>query len=282
MDKELFKKAYDLWYDFREEILYKNRYIVKHEILDLIKQIATKNIKIIDKKAIIYRARQFNGNDVFTKLNELDDSTPDLIQRLKQASIKNEMAVKNKSGFWGYNASNSFIPIDNDLINDGRANPPFIKYLYTAEDPYTAMVEVRPYLDSKVSIAEIEVKEPLKIADFSYSSFSKFDGFEQYLVFVIMSEFSEPSNSDKKSYIPTQYIAEFIKTLDFDGIRFNSSLHEFGKNVTIFNYSKCEPVGSKLYKIQDICFEAKCISPENQASLKHSKLSNLVLGKKQL
>jgi hypothetical protein len=88
------------------------------------------------------------------------------------------------SKFWGYNEKESFVPSDNNIVKDGRVNPAFIKYLYTAEDPYTALVEVRPYLGSKVSVAEIRVNETLTIADFSYSSIENLIGFEEYLMFL--------------------------------------------------------------------------------------------------
>lgn len=131
---------------------------------------------------------------------------------------------------------------------------------------------VRPYLNSKVSVAKIRIAESIVVADFSYVSFDSFEGFEQNLIFLIMRDFSIPSDSDKKSYIPTQYVAEFIKTLGFDGIRFSSSLNRRGRNITIFNYEKCHPIGSKLYDIEDICFEAKGISPLNEKALIHHKL----------
>ncbi|WP_217437227.1 RES family NAD+ phosphorylase [Paenibacillus sp. JMULE4] len=137
---------------------------------------------------------------------------------------------------------------------------------------YTALVEVRPYLNSLVSVASIQVKEALIIADLTYDGFAKTDGIENYLFYLIMTDFSKPSNSNKKDYIPTQYITEFIKSLGFEGIRFNSSLYGRGRNVTIFNYNKCEAVDSKLYQINDICYEAKAIAPEQEEDLVHYKL----------
>ncbi|EJV56387.1 hypothetical protein IEM_05269 [Bacillus cereus BAG6O-2] len=69
-----------------------------------------------------------------------------------------------------------------------------------------------------------------------------------------------------------QYIAKFINNLGYEGIKFNSSLYKKGRNITIFNYDKCEPVSSKLYEIDDICFEVKGIAPKNEKSLVHEKL----------
>ncbi|MHB8065759.1 MAG: RES family NAD+ phosphorylase, partial [Ruminiclostridium sp.] len=175
--------------------------------------------------------------------------------------IKNEIEKKQHTGFWGYDENESFIPTNPEIISDGRTNPAFIRYLYTAEDPHTALVEVRPYLGSKVSIAEIKINKALKIVNFSHETLT--DPYEdmEYLVDIAMNRFSKPSDSNKKDYIATQYIAEYIKSLGYDGIRFDSSLHKTGKNVTIFNYNSCETVSSKLYGIKDIIFETKIIAP---------------------
>ncbi|MBP0723929.1 RES family NAD+ phosphorylase [Bacillus sp. RG28] len=87
-----------------------------------------------------------------------------------------------------------------------------------------------------------------------------------------MYDFSIPSNSNKKDYLPTQYIAEYIKLLGFEGIRFNSSLYNIGNNLTIFNYQSCEPISSKIYEVGDICFDARPLAPKTEKSITHEKL----------
>jgi hypothetical protein len=226
--------------------------------------------KTIEKETILYRARQYTGDEYF--LHYLHSTDETIEESFVTSALKARINQKQQTGFWGFNEKESYVPSNNNLIGDGRVNPSFIKYLYTAEEPYTALVEVRPYLGSKMSIAEIRVNSSLVVADFSYDSYGKLDGFEQSLMYMIMSDFSKPSDSDKKSYIPTQYVSEFIKTLGVDGIRFNSSLHDRGKNITIFNYENCQPIGSKLYEIEDICFEAKGIAPLNEKAFVHHKL----------
>jgi hypothetical protein len=103
-------------------------------------------------------------------------------------------------------------------------------------------------------------------------AFGSLEGLERKLMFLIMEDFSTPTDSDKSSYIPCQYNAELIKAMGIEGIKFNSSLHGAGRNITIFNYEKCQPISSKLYKIEDICFEAKGIAPLNEEELVHHKL----------
>lgn len=273
-EETLFKQAFELWDSFKKEVLYKNRFIVRHDVPNYIKQIAEKNKVIVEENTVLYRARLYHNGDAFLQYlgNEFNDEGLDELGKFMMQLYKHDYKAKQESGFWGFNDKDSFVPPNNDYISDGRTNPAFIRYLYTSEDPYTALVEVRPYLKSKVSVAEIIVNKTLNIADFSYKAFGNLEGFEQNLMYLIMDDFSRPSDSDVKSYIPTQYIAEFIKTLDFDGIKFNSSLHGRGRNITIFNYEKCTPVGSKLYEIEDICFEAKSIVPKHEKHLNHWKL----------
>ncbi len=268
LDRDYLIKANDIWSSFKEEVLYRNRFFINHEVLGYLKNMAEICRRTVEKETILYRARQYAGNDYFLYYLQNEDITTD--ESYVTSAFKARKKQMQQTGFWGYNADESFVPSNNDLIADGRANPSFIKYLYTAEEPYTALVEVRPYLGSRVSVAEIRVNEQLIVTDFSYDSFGQLDGFEQSLMYLIMSDFSKPSDSDKKSYIPTQYVSEFIKTLGIDGIRFNSSLHGRGRNITIFNYQNCQPIGSKLYEIKDICFEAKGIG--NEENLIHHKL----------
>jgi len=276
---DLLNKAYDLWNSFKQEILYERRFIINHEVLEFLKLNAEKYTIRIKEDISLYRARIYNGDSGF--LRYLDDqvSSPEQVSSLALKARQIRMAMyqpdareKQESGFWGYNSDDSSVPPNNDDIKGGRANSAFIKYLYTAEDPYTALVEARPYLNSNVSVAEIKVNKAFKIFDFSEESYDKCEGFEANLMHLIMWDFSRPSDSNQKDYIPTQYVAEFIKTLGFDGIKFNSSLHGSGRNITIFSYEKCNPLGSKLYKIEDICFEAKGLAPKNEKNLIHNKL----------
>lgn len=255
IEEKEFQTAYKMWSDFSNEVLYKNRFFINHEVLDIIKSFSARSAEKINADQILYRARLFNVDEALSSYanKQKDDSN-------------------NDSSFRGYDVEGSFVSKNNDNVSDGRANPAYIIYLYTAEDAYTALVEVRPYLNSLVSVARIQVNESLQIVDFTYNGLDKTDGVENYLFYLIMKDFSKPSNANKKDYISTQYVAEFIKSLGFDGIRFNSSLHRRGRNVTIFHYDKCEAVDSKLYQIRDICFEAKAVAPEQEGDLVHYKL----------
>lgn len=59
-------------------------------------------------------------------------------------------------------------------------------------------------------------------------------------------------NGDASQYFPTQYLAEEIKKMGFDGLRFNSSLHSGGVNVVLFNPEDCKAVSSDLVEVKGI------------------------------
>ena len=64
--------------------------------------------------------------------------------------------------------------------------------------------------------------------------------------------FSRPYNGEPTKYLPTQYLAEEIKNMGFDGLRFNSSLHSGGINVVLFDPEACKAVSSDLVEIKSI------------------------------
>ena len=67
----------------------------------------------------------------------------------------------------------------------------------------------------------------------------------------IQSAFSSPTNNPD-DYIPTQIIAEYFRHLGYDGIRYSSSLHRSGYNLTIFDTSKCEAIFSTDLRLENI------------------------------
>ena len=60
---EQFWKAANLWYDFKKEVLYKNRFIIKHEILNHIEYFANKHLLELKPETILYRARAFSKSN---------------------------------------------------------------------------------------------------------------------------------------------------------------------------------------------------------------------------
>jgi len=82
------------------------------------------------------------------------------------------------------------------------------------------------------------------------------DGFELHyknIMAVISDAFKTPNYDEPLEYVPTQYIAEYIKEIhSYDAIKYWSSLKKGGKNIVIFNSELCEVLSSKLIGVMDI------------------------------
>jgi len=278
--------------DFRNELIYKNRFLPSLELYEKIidpliknKDRATYIVNKNDKKNKFFRARIYEPN--FAKLmrealnfSDIDKKTKaDLYNLFKNININNEQneifiissqieslltpeqasAYKQflkRKKFQGYDKANSGAP-PADSVAEGRVNPAKIKYLYIAEHVDTAIYEVKPILNQNVSVATMKAKEDLQLFDFSISieEKSNSDTPRASMFDTIGNFFSIPNHGNKEDYLPTQYIAECIKNIEqpkFDGIRFRSSLHKDGINILLFNPDKCEAISSNVYNIRDI------------------------------
>ena len=222
--------------EFITEIIYKNRNPRNLKALELLEDISTNPECVIHSNSNLYRSRIIKRGE---KTNEC-------------------------SPFFGFNAKDSFVsPIDK--TRDLRANYKYIPYLYCSNNPYIASVEVRPMLGSSVSVATILVKEDLKLLDFTGANRPPNMSNEKIKFFSDLSNlYSKPVtyDDDTKDYIPTQFIAEYVKNLNYDGIIFKSSLvPEINKanlcryNAVVFNYNKCEAIKSNVWTVAENYFD---------------------------
>jgi len=260
-----------LWRKFEEDLYYNNRYFNQHEILNYIKMIVSENEFVLKKGDSLYRARIHNGCASYiegfkrviknySKNYNADDELSD-IDKLQERLDVCDLERRIDTGFWGYDKKGSFVPDNPNIVGDGRANPSRVVYLYAANEPIVAVAEVRPLIGDYVSVAKIETIADLRIADLTYNAISNVPDECKMLAYLIFEEFSKPNNGNRFDYIRTQYISEYMKILGFDGIKYSSSLYRRGENYAIFNYGKCEPSESKLYQLDDVCQELKCVGP---------------------
>lgn len=267
------------WDKFNMELLHNHRFFPEeNEITKTIKEKADSATKYYDKGLILYRARIFDGDPYerfmdlyrkelgFTK-EQWNEEKVKVVQNesllFTQISLLEYMdenyletnpyakpmlyALKKwqKLKFKGYNSVESLPPPPSISIN-GRANPEGIRYTYLCEDETTPIYEVRPTINQIVSVARFRLTKQLKLFDINYSM----DHIEFPTLFSTISEkFSMPYNGKPIDYLPTQYLTEFIRTMGFDGIRFNSSLHDNGKNVVLFNMDY-KVLSSKLVTVK--------------------------------
>lgn len=276
------KKRNTKWKNFEEELIYKNRFSVKHEIIEEIHKCKLEATKIIEKCTVLYRARVFeksnfdklvkyylqeNGcsqSEIDEILNEWTDEEkmisliPEIYSDYDSNQVPQLVNAKNKwkrnVRFKGWNSKESGAP-PADLIGNGRANPDHIRYLYLSEDSVTPVYEVRPIIGDTVSVAKFKLNRDVKLYDLTLEMNNKESEGNlalPRLYNTIGEMFSRPYNGDVSKYLPTQYISEEIKNLGFDGLRFRSSLHKDGINVVLFNPDDCKALSSDLIDVKGI------------------------------
>ena len=263
------------WNEFSNDLIYKDRFFSSHKVVDIIKAYAETCTSIINRDEVLYRARVYHQDplrqflyDVFKNSSEkkasenINDCYNMQLAALMMAVEKGSpggkgiIAAYNKwqrKRFKGYNASGSGAPPVN-TGSAGRVNPERIRYLYLAEDPETAVYEVRPIIGQCVSVATFKTTEKIKIYDLAVDIKAQEEKVDlDYTLFqVIQQKFSEPNTGDSIKYLPTQYLGETIKRMGFDGLRFKSSLKNGGINILLFDDKKCKAVRSDLVKVGDI------------------------------
>ena len=164
---------------------------------------------------------------------------------------------ENNPTFEGYNEIDSLAPKPELVKEPGRVNKIGESVLYIAENKYTAMAEIRPGRRQPVSIAEIEILKDIKVFEFEYIDCGGYDTPLKNIYHDMAMNFYMSVNYDKETeYLATQYIAKKIQELQFDGIKYSSSLSETGMNLAIFNPELAKANNSKLFLNQSVLFLA--------------------------
>lgn len=148
----------------------------------------------------------------------------------------------------------------------GRVNPEGMRVLYLSKDNKTVLNETRVASYDYVTIGEFKNKKSLKIANISgisrISPFLYNDNFQRYAlnrnVFQEMAyEIAKPirRNDSPLEYLPTQYIAEFVKSEGFDGVEYESTLNPGGINLALFDEALVECIDVKTIEITNVRYE---------------------------
>ena len=175
--------------------------------------------------------------------------------------------------FKGYDETDSFVNKDNKSVTEGRCNPSYIPYLYTASTEKCCIYEVRPTKESYVSVAKIRVGQKLKILRFDKGGNSADTGFciipgmdNAALCLYLSLEFSRP-HKEYGDYLLCQYVSEKVKNMGFDGLSYASAIcpknpredscfetikKRSNANIIIFNYDKCRAISSRLVFVDDV------------------------------
>lgn len=163
---------------------------------------------------------------------------------------------------------------------DGRANSRGISRLYLANSLETCIYEIRAKALDNISIGKFELQNDISVLDFKMitqiSPFLGMDYVEYAINRPILIKISEEMSktvrasdeSDKLNYVPTQYLADLIKTLEVSpnvmcsGIEYASTLNPQGYNIAAFypdQFSCTESTNVQVkhidYKYEEIRFE---------------------------
>jgi hypothetical protein len=234
-----FDRHQDLFRNFMYTIKHTNRFYfdMDYEFIDILQKLIDDRVKIINVDTTFYRAR-IGG------IEEGNMGLIDPYQTIEEVGMP-----------------------QSNIARLGRANPTGIPYLYLADDPSTAVAEVRPWVGSSVTIAKFILKENLSIVDLTQSVFhSIFESLSNgdlptvigmnELSNRISYELSKPINPNtlEIEYLPTQFLSEFIKNHNYDGIKYRSSLGD-GNNLVLFTQDQVELHSTWLSEVLSISFQ---------------------------
>jgi hypothetical protein len=222
------------WTSFRAEIMWENRFFFRHDLdLDRLKALFDSYLEVDASgfNNLLYRAR---------------------IQPDDRAIPLNEMGLPPAAS-----------------VRNGRANPVGIPYLYAASTPETAIAETRPHPGDLISVAQLRATEPLRLLSLlqprkTISPFEIDEGqlfvLREDLAFLchLESELSKPilPRVADLEYLPTQYLCEFVKKCEYDGVVFKSSISS-GANVALFNGSKVRVEAVTQYEVTKLHYEQR-------------------------
>lgn len=150
------------------------------------------------------------------------------------------------------------------LTSAGRANSQGIRCLYLASDLETTIHEIRARDLDYVSVGKFKATKDLKIVDLanldkiSPFNIGVFDiewfAINMAILKKISKEIAKPLRRQDSDldYLPSQYIADYIKSLGYDGISYRSTLHKEGVNYAIFDPKKFECSSVQLVYIDSL------------------------------
>ena len=259
-----------VWNNFVDEIKNRNRFFPSKKFQEYIKMLLDLNITT-SYNTEFYRARLIKPyqyvNMHITKTDE----------------------ANNRSGIYGLSREEMHAP-PSEVVDDGRANPKGISYLYLANDPQTACSELRPTVTDSISISKFILEKNLNIISLNNINLEKYNEPEKTKIFHflknVFSSFTMPTNEQNSVvYAPSQYIAAYLQSNSIDGIQYASSSNMQIKsfNLVLFNpkNAKCVDEYGEVYRCIEKHSVFQNISVLNEKILK-AKSSLTVLNREDI
>lgn len=209
----------------------------------------------------IKNMNRFHSSHINLELLEQLFESPGMQQIIKKGDDNYFRArIADEKGF----EINEMGPPPIDKVTAGRANSQGIRCLYLASDLETTIHEIRARDLDYVSVGRFKANQNLKIVDLAnLDKISPFTiGFFDVEWFAInmailkkiSKEIAKPlrRQDSELDYLPSQYIADYIKSLGYDGISYRSTLNRNGINYAIFNTKKFSCVSVSLVHIDSL------------------------------
>jgi len=216
------------WEDFVDEIKYKNRFHLINKV----------NLGILSRFFEYFSVTYPKGENFF-RARQTESSIP-----LPPEQMGAPPKEKNSAG---------------------RANPKGISVLYLSNDLDTTIFESRARVFDYLTIGTFELKKDITIISFraldTVSPFLLGDITEYAInkenLSKISHEIAKPlrRRDSDLDYLPTQYLTEFIKSKGFDGIEYKSTICPEGYNLAVFDETKLNCIGTKLYEITSLKYD---------------------------
>ncbi len=199
-------------------------------------------------------------------LDRLGQALETIAVTLKAGKILYRGRISDRGGF---DEARMWNPPSAEAVA-GRANPRGISYLYLANNIDTTLLEVRASMHDYVTIAEFLLTEDVKIVDlkaidnldpFDLAESENLESYLTYLPFLrnLGAELSKPirKGDSELDYLPTQYVTEFIKSRNFDGIGYGSSMNRDGRNFAFFGAEKFRAIRRTVHEITNLHFDSR-------------------------
>lgn len=159
-----------------------------------------------------------------------------------------------------------------EKVSAGRANASGIRCLYLANNVDTTIHEVRAGAFDFVSIGKFELQEDIIVVDLkSINKISPFIEDLGYMEHAINKEHLNKINAEmgkalRRSdsaldYVPTQYISDFIKSIEhngqaeYSGLEYDSTMNPDGFNLAIFYADLFKCIDIETYRIKELAYK---------------------------
>ncbi len=201
---------------------------------------------------IINKNRFFSGEKI---IKDLDIITNDC-KEYDNSSYKGHIDFyRARIGDFGNAPSTELLAPPKKLAREGRLNPEWIAYLYLCSDIETAISEVKPNEGELVTVATIRINDNCKF--FKFNVHDAKEGKYKALIDVIDKDLSKVITvNEKMSYIPFQFISEYIKNKGYSGFIYSSAVGE-GLNYLIYEPKDINVIKREVYLIDEVKYSYK-------------------------